>query len=885
MGEVYRARDPRLGRDVAIKVLPAHLADDEHALARFEREARVVAALSHPNILAIHDFGTDQGVAFAVMELLDGRTLREALAESPLPWRKAVGIAVQLADGLAAAHAKHVVHRDLKPENIFLTASGQAKILDFGLARVAGGASIPDATTLGGATQPGTVMGTVGYMSPEQVRGEEAGPASDVFAFGCVFYEMLTGRGPFTRPTPAETMAAVLRDDPASLADQVAGVPPAVEAILAHCLEKRPEDRFQAARDMGVALRAAGGLTSAATGVVSSLTGAVQPPHHERRRWALPAAAAAGLLVGVVAASAWWRLAAPAPTPAALVHLSLPLSPGAPLAPNDHPAAGSSLAVSQDGHWIAYVVLRNGQRQVALRGLDRSEETILAGTEGALTPIFSPDSQWVAFFTETGLKKVPLLGGTATTVCATPPVTRGGVWADDGTIYFAPDFSRGLQAVASSGGQARDVTRIDLEAGESNHLLPEALPGAQSLLFTVWKGGDFAAASIWSLSLATGERKRLLESAAAPRYVPPGYLVFARAGALFAVRFDAERLSVTGEAVPVVDGVWSDRATGTAHYAVSRNGMVVYAPGGNTVERRRLVWVDRKGRAELLPAEPGFYGDPRLSPDGRRIAVEALNDIWVYSLESGTLSRVSFRGVSQHPAWAPDGRHLAFSSSHGFTVPKLFWTDVDAGSQPQPLSRDGGVQFPATWTRDGKTLSYAETAIEDVEPQTGWDIWLLRPGANPERSVLIRTQFKEEQPAFSPDGRALAYVSDETGKLEVFLRGFPETGRRVRVSVNGGTEPVWSRRGDELFYRVDRQYFAVPVTTTDPIRVGRPALMFEGDFVVASVVPGTPSYDVAPDGQRFVMVARAGDTPRPLRVDVVLGWVRDLERRLRPAQP
>ena len=460
-------------------------------------------------------------------------------------------------------------------------------------------------------------------------------------------------------------------------------------------------------------------------------------------------------------------------------------------------------------------------------------------------------------------------------------MTRGAVWADDGAIYFTPSFTSGIQRVAAGGGEPTDVTTVDFEAGESNHLLPEALPGAGALLFTVWKGGDFSAASIWSLSLRTGKRTLVLDSATAPRYVPPGHLVFARNGALFAARFDAERLATAGDPVPVVDEVWTNRSTGTMHYAVARNGTVVYAPGGNTVERRRLVWTDRLGQMRPIPIEPSFFGAPRLSPDGRRIAVEALNDIWMYDVDARKSSRMTFRGVNQHPAWTSDGRHLAFSSSQGVTTPTLFWTDVEAGGQPEPLDRDGGVEFPGSWTPDGKVLAYTALGPTPAEAATGWDILLLHPGRAPSKDVLIRTPFKEDQPMFSPDGRALAYVSDETGELQVYLRSFPYTGRRVQVSTEGGTEPVWSRRSNELFYRKGRQYFSIPVTTTsDPIRVGRPTRMFEGDFEVASLFPGFPSYDVTPDGQRFVMVTRADDTPRPVRLEVVLGWVQDLERRL-----
>ena len=358
-----------------------------------------------------------------------------------------------------------------------------------------------------------------------------------------------------------------------------------------------------------------------------------------------------------------------------------------------------------------------------------------------------------------------------------PPVTRGATWADDGRIYFSPDFSSGLVSVPASGGSQAELTTVDLAAGESNHLLPEVLPGSHSLLFTIWKGGDFSAASIWSLSLATGQRTLVLESASAPRYLPPGFLLFARNGALFAARFDPDRLAVIGEAVPIVDGVWTDRATGTLHYAVARNGTLVYAPGGNTIERRRLVWVDRQGRVEPLPADPAFYGTPRLSPDGRRIVVDALNDLWLYAIEERTLTRLTFRGVNNLATWTPDGRRVTFSSSQGFTTPTLFWTDVEAGGQPEPLHRDATVQFPCSWAPDGSVLAYAAFTPGPTGAATGWDLWALRPGSAP--SPLVRTPFKDDQGMFSPDGRALAYVLNETGELQVYARAFPDTTRRI----------------------------------------------------------------------------------------------------------
>ncbi len=879
MGEVYRATDARLGRDVAIKVLPEHLASDADATARFTREARALAALSHPNILAIHDVGTDGGAGFAVMELLEGLTLRQRLRESALSWPKAVSIALQVAEGLAAAHACGIVHRDLKPENIFLTSSGQAKILDFGLARIDRSAGGSDGETSDAITMPGTLLGSIGYMSPEQIRGEPAGAPADIFAFGCVFYEMLTGQGPFTRDASADTLAAALRDEPVQLAGAANGMPQALDAIVMHCLEKRPGDRFQAARDMAFALRAVSSGAWAAVRSDSPADVSVAQPKRRGLR-----VVSVGIGVGLLAgASGFWlasRINTPVRAPLARARLSVVMPAGASLAPNSSPRAGSNVAISRDGRTLAYVVVRDRRQWIVVRGLDQDQERELAGTDDGSAPFFSPDGRWLAFFTVTSLKKIPVDGGTPSVICPTPPVVRGAVWADNGTIYLSQSFSQGIDAVDAGGGRPRVVTTNDVQAGESNHLLPEALPGSRSVLFTVWKGGDFSAASIWAVSLQTGARKLVLESASAPHFVEPGYLVFSRAGALFATRFDAERLEVSGEAVPMVDRVLTDPRTGTAHYAIASNGTLIYIPGGDTVELRRLVWLDRAGRAEPIPAQPNRYSELKLSPDGRRIAFEALNDIWVYGLTDRQFQRMSFHGVNQFAVWTPDGRHVTFSSSAGSSDPRLYWKATESADQPEPLTTQHGVQFPSSWSPGGDTLAYAETAGNPTESPTGWDIWLWRRGSPPSQKALIQTPFNEDQPMVSPNGRALAYVSDESGQRQVYIRPFPDAGRRLQISVDGGSEPVWSRQGNELFYRAGRRLFSVPMRGPDTPAPGPPRLVFEYDFVQGSVVPGSPCYDVAPDGKRFITVARAGETLQLNRLDVILGWVQDLDRRL-----
>jgi eukaryotic-like serine/threonine-protein kinase len=878
MGEVYRATDTRLGRTVAIKVLSADLAHDAEARARLRQEAKAISALTHLNICKLFDLGHHDGTDYLVMEYLEGVTLADRLRSGPLPLDEVRAIAAQIAAALAKAHELGIVHRDLKPGNVMLTKGGvdrqgspQAKLLDFGLAKLkapAGGLLESSVVTQQALTARGTVVGTLPYMAPEQAEGRAVDARSDVFSFGAVLYEMVTGRRAFAGDSTASVMAGIMSGQPAAPRSLRPEVPAGVERLILTCLAKDPADRWQAAHDIALYLDSADDPRA--------------EPARARartRQWFVAAAVAAGTVLGL---GVGWELRSGGhETPVPIVRLSIPLASDGPLVSPNNPRAGSSMALSRDGRRLVYKAKRGNESVLVLRALDRTEETVLRGTEGGFGPFFSPDGNWVAFFTESELKKVPLDGGGPVTICATPPVSRGGSWAEGDTIYFTPDFTSGLLRVAAAGGRPQAVTTPDPAARESNHLFPEALPGGDVLLFTVWKGGTFEAASIWAFSVRSGKRTRILEGASEARYLPQGYLVFARAGTLLAVPFDPKTLAVLGAATPVVDGVWYDPATGTAHFAVSHTGTLIYAPGQYTVARRRLAWVDRRGRIEFLPCEPGLYGDPKLSPDGRRVAVALLNDIWVYDFQSRTMTRTTSRGVAQAPVWTPDGRHIAFSSSQDVTRPTLYWVDPEGGGEPEILSRDGEVQFPSSWSPDGTTLAYAE--IKLVDPETDFDIWLLSGGGPWRRQSLIRTPFKDDQPMFSPDGRALAWVSTETGGSQVYVRAYPGTGRTM-VSSEGGTEPVWARTSAELFYRNGRRFYSVPISTKGALTIGRPSLLFEGDFAKGSTTPGIPAYDVAPDGQHFVVVSSTAADELPARLDVVINWAEELKRRA-PRQP
>ncbi len=872
MGEVFRARDTRVGREVALKLLPEALAADRERLGRFDREARALASLNHPFVATLFAFEEYEDRRFLVLELVAGESLADRLTHGPLPLGEALRLFGQIAEGLEAAHEKGIVHRDLKPANVQLTPDGTAKILDFGLAKMVEAEAGPldseqPTQTQVTTTRPGLIVGTAAYMSPEQARGGSVDKRTDIWAFGVCLYEALTGQRTFPGHTVTDTLVAVLEREP-DWAALPAATPANVRLRLARCLRKDARERLRDIGDARLEL-----IEPAASG---SAAVATRQRSRSLRRWRAATVTAAVVAVAASLAAVRLWVNRPAIAPAPIAHLSVLLGGGESLASTDGPRAGSSVALSRDGRSLVYCSRRNGQTVLVLRTLDRAEEKVLPETDGAFGPFFSPDGSWVAFFTETALKKVSLNGGGSMTICATPPVARGGTWADDDTIYFTPDFSSGLQRVAAGGGRPQDVTTLDLTAKEANHVFPEILPGGEVLLFTVWKGGSFEAASTWALSLRTGKRTPLIEGASEARYLPGGYLVFARGGTLLAAPFDPKTLAVLASAAtPVVEGVWNNPLTGTAHYALSRTGTLVFAPGQSTLARRRLAWVDRRGRADFLPTEPGYYGELRLSPDGKRLAVLLLNDIWVYDFESRTMTRMTFRGVNQAPVWTPDGRRITFSSSQDVTRPTLYWVDAAGGAEPEILSRDGEVQFPSSWSPDGTTLAYEE--IKLVNPESDFDIWLLTGGGPWKRQSLIRTPFKDDQPMFSPDGRALAWVSNDSGRFQVYVRPYPGGGR-ILVSPDGGVEPIWSHSGTELFFRHGRGVYSVPISTKGVVTRGQPSLLFEGDFERGSMTPGIPAYDVAPDGQRFIMVSADSDAASPTRLDVVVNWGEELGR-------
>ena len=866
MGEVYRARDTRLNRDVAIKALPAPFASDPERVARFEREAQLLAALNHPHIAAIYGIEEQEGSRFLVLELVEGESLAARLASGPVPQNDALEIAREIADALEAAHEKGIIHRDLKPANVMLTAGGRVKVLDFGLAKALGseGASATadamNSPTLTAAapTEAGLILGTAAYMSPEQAKGRPADKRSDVWAFGCVLFELLTGQRAFTGEDVSETLAAVLRADPDWHALPKT-LPPTVRALLEGALVKQ---RSQRLADISTARFL---LSAPAIAALGSRT-SVGRPALQRGSMRLGLAAVA-ILVVAAAATAMWALlrATPAGSPP-LTRLTFTLPAGDQIGTLSLP----SLALSPDGTQIVYSGVHQGKQQLFVRALENAEPVPLAGTEGGSMPFFSPDGAWVAFFALGQLKKVSVAGSGLQALCpAGSP--RGGSWGSDGTIYFAPSNISGLWAVSDAGGAPREVTHLDVANSEVSHRWPQVLPGGTAILFSIWTGPGWDEHQIAVQSLASGARRVLVHGGSSGVYVSAGYLVYARTDALFALPMDLRRLEV-GSAAPVaLTEQVRDESDEGAHFAVSDTGALIFLAGGAIRLERTLVWVDRAGHAAPLPVPPRHYSEVALSPDDRQVALQiedGTHGIWIYDVARTTLTPfVVANGSSQAPLWTPDGTRIVYRGTrNGFR--NLFSKAVDGTRAEERLTTKAGTsQTPGSWSADGQTLAYTETS-------GAGDIWSLRQGEPPQ--PLVATPDAEGDPRLSPDSRWLAYHSSASGSSEVYVQPFPGPGPRQTISVGGGWAPVWSPTGRELFYLDRDAMMAVDITTTPAFKAGTPHRLFQGAYKPSTT--GLSGYAVSRDGQRFLRIQSVQPEQPPTEIRVVLNWAEELHR-------
>ncbi len=857
MGEVYRARDTRLDRDVAIKVLLANLASDPSLKQRLEREAKAVSKLSHPHICTLHDIGHQDGIDFLVMELVEGESLEQRLVKGPLPTDQVIRYAAQIADALAKAHKRGFTHRDLKPANIMLGKSG-AKLMDFGLAKQSGPAPLATALTemtmdQAKLTGEGTIVGTFQYMAPEQLEGKEADARTDIFALGEVIYEMATGKPAFTGKSRASLIAAILTIDPPSISELQPLAPTTLERVVKKCLAKDPDDRWQSASDLASELNwmLTGGSQ---TGVAMPLITRVQP--RRRALWI-----GAGLAVALAAALLAWQLGRGEHSPAP-VHLTIALPPSKSLLNN----STEPLAISPDGSTVAYAAYGEDRKpQLYLRKLGSFESAPVAGTEGGRSPFFSPDGAWLGFVSEdTKLKKVLLRGGSPVTVA--DGAFFGGAWVDD-TIYYVKGFTAGIYAVSAAGGQPRQVTKPGSAPDDRAHLWPSVFPGNNGLIFTVWTGRTFNEARIEGLLFDSGKRKVLIEGATSGRYLPSGHLAYTRNGTLFVVGFDAKRLEVKGTPVPLIEGVMTGASNGDADFAVSNNGTLVFEPGTFTSFQRNLVWMDRSGKATNITPEVKPYATPALSPDGKRIALtleSSTFDVWVYDLERDALTKVTFGADDYRPHWSPDGKLLAYDSSKSGSQ-QVYVKHGIAQGEEVAVTDGPDSKGLWDWTPDGREIVFGRK-----NGTTGWDIYAAAVEGDHKPRPLVLGPFTQGQARVSPDGKWLAYASDESGQYEVFVQAMSDSSTRAQISSEGGTEPRWARSGSELLFRSKDRLMSVKFQPGGEFNPGKPVLLFEDK------APWT-GYDVAPDG-RLLVVRDATDKASGTQINVVLHWFEELEQ-------
>jgi eukaryotic-like serine/threonine-protein kinase len=860
MGEVYRARDTRLGRMVAVKVLPHEVSLDTERRKRFEYEARTISTLNHPHICALYDIGHENQTDYLVLEYLEGETLDQRLDKGAMPLGQALRYGVEIADALDKAHRQGVIHRDLKPANIMLTKSG-AKLLDFGLAKLEKGALLTSGTLAAIPTEDlkltaeGALVGTLQYMPPEQLEGKQADARTDIFALGCVLYEMVGGRPAFTAKTKASLVAAILTSEPPHMSSLQPLSPPGLNRVITACLAKDPEARWQNTADLARELT---WLAEAESTPVRENAGAAH------RYWlAVLLAAILGAAIGAIAVHQFAVSQAPL---AQSVRFAITLPVGEAL----HEYANSPVALSMDGKLIAYTVNRGDERGIYVRTLDSLDGKWLPGTEQGSNPFFSPDNRWLGFEAGGALKKISLEGGAPQTLCDTPFFT-GAAWGPNDEIIFTPVFSAGLWGIAASGGRPRRLAAPDAKQGEHAYLWPEMLPGGETVLFTVWKNGTFDQSQIAIMSLKTGNKSVLVDGGFYARYASSGHIIYERAGNLLAVPFDLEKLRVTGPPVTVLQGVLADVSEGAADFSMSQNGVLAYVPGTEKVISRSLLWADRSGRAKLVTEAARPYGSPRISPDGRRVALwteDAMANIWVYELSRGTMTKVSYGADDHSEAWSPDGRQLAFESSRS-GVHQLYVRAADGTGDEEQVTKGEYEHYLADWSPDGRYLMYTE-----FHPETGADLWVLDLRNHSPRPFLT-TPFAEKAAVFSPDGAWVAYVSNVSGQNEVYVQPFEGSGRKWQISNEGGEEPVWARSGHELFYRRGGKVMSVPVTTSPTFTAGNPTPVFSGAYHY-NIVPSR-AYDVAPDG-RFLI--KADSEAASHQINIVLGWGEELRRKI-----
>jgi len=879
MGEVYLAEDTNLKRQVAIKVLPKPFSLDPERLARFEREARLLASLNHPKIATIFGLEKSDGQQFLVMELVEGETLRERISKDPLPVEEALETCLQIAEGLESAHEKGIIHRDLKPANIKVTREGKVKILDFGIAKAfqdkADGSELsePLAKT-DEMTEPGVILGTAAYMSPEQAKGKAVDKRTDIWAFGCLLYECITGMRPFHGQTSSETLASILKDEPDWKA-LPADTPFPMRLLLKRCLRKDTHERLQHIGDARIEINEMLNEPS-----VSESKPAVVVTLFSHKVILLILAAV--VTVAMITAILVWNFK---PDP------SIEMVRTLINVPNEQILAGMNyygkptrtvMSFSPDGKHVVYGARNESTEsddeiKLYLRALDKSEAIPIPGTEGGVSPFFSADGQWIGFWSGEKLKKVKLSGGTPITICNVPYI-YGASWGSSGTIIFAHEEG-GLWKISSTGGTPEALTTADLLEGEYSHRLPHILPGERAVIFTVVPYYFGVKARIESFSLESGERKILIEDGADSRYTPTGHLVYVRKGSLMAVPFDPVKLELKGSEVTIIEGIiqslnarfggWN---SGAGQFSFSNTGSLLYIEGGIYPEPKySLVWFDRKGSSQPLTKEKGDYYAPRISPDGQRVAyytVGSERNIWVYDISRNTSSILTFEGQASRVIWTPDGKKLTFGYAK-FGPENIYMQPLDGSGPMERLTTSEYSQRPQSWSPDGKYLAFVE-----YHPLEGTNIWILQME---DRQLLpfLKTEFSESCAEFSPDGKWLAYFSNESGRDEVYVRPFPGSGGKIIISTNGGSGPIWALDGGELFYTLGDNLMSVKVTTEPEFQADKPQLLFEAEDMF---ITGLRNFDISLVDLRFLMQEIDSlESTTVKQMHLVLNWFKELK--------
>ena len=855
MGEVYEARDPRLSRVVALKVLPAEVAEDPDRLRRFEQETRVLASLNHPHIVTVHEVGRVDSTSYMAMEFVEGRTLQSLLTSGPLPFKKLGKVAAQMAIGLAAAHQAGIVHRDVKPSNVMVSKDGFVKIVDFGLAKSATAEAAPDDSSASTASEPGRVVGTVSYMSPEQARGQPLDSRSDQFSLGVVVYEMATGVRPFQRGSAADTISAILNHEPPPLTKIHPELPPPLNWVVERCLAKHPEDRFGCTQDLATVL----------AGIRDLIAVAPEETVRPISRWAWVAGAASLAILSVLLWRSFPWGAATAPAPTVRFDVNAP-SEGAF---NFDSSAPGPPSLSPDGRQLVFGARDSaGKSLLWVRPLDGFEARPLPGTDGASYPFWSPDTRFIAFFAEGRLKKVEVTGGPIQTL-GEAPSGRGGTWNREGVIVFAPSDEGPLHRIAAGGGASTPVTRLDPRVLYLSHRWPHFLPDGQSFLFFVEGGVPRPTTEIHVGSLRSPETKLLLADASNAAYAAPGRLLFVRDGTLMAMPFDLSTLTVSGEPMPVAETVHRHRHRRNASFTVSDLALA-YQPDA-APSKSRLAWFDRTGRLLESPGAPGDYGGLRLSPDGQRCALEVRDrrtgtiDIWILDLGRGIASRLTSEGeINDCPSWASDGSSVLYTSNRKGNW-DLYRKALGSGAE-EPVWQSDHDKTPTDWSADDRFVVFYQGGAQS---RNGNDIWFLSRETG-RAAPFLETPFDEREGRLSPDGQWIAYASDESGRSEVYVSTFPRSGSKRQVSASGGRQPVWRRDGRELFYLgADNRLMAVPTRLSGGLEAGAPKGLFDSRLAPSS--SDIPLFDVSADGTRFLL-SRRDEEGRSPPMHVIVNW-------------